>query len=102
MAYSRLYQNEKFTECEMIKNFNDEYHASNNTVLQYLTDYTKEHFINKRSPEAHENYKIWAEENGLSVQSRKLFVQSVYDVFGLILTPKTIGGKTARVFHEKD
>ena len=67
-----------------------------------MNDYTKEHFIDKRSPEAHENYKIWAEENGLSVQSRKLFVQSIYDVFGLILLPKKIGGKTARVFLEKD
>ena len=101
-GYIRLYQNENFTECKMIKDFNDEYHTSNNTVLQYLADYTKEHFINKRSPEAHENYKIWAEENGLSVQSRKLFVQSVYDIFGLVLAPKSIGGKSARVFQEKE
>jgi putative DNA primase/helicase len=100
-AYTRLYKNECFTECEMIKEFNNEYHSSNNTVLQYLADYTKDHFIGLRSPEAHENYKIWAEENGLSVQSRKLFVQSVYDIFGLALTPKNINGKTARVFQEK-
>ncbi len=100
-GYLRLYQNETFTECEMIKKFNEDYHESNNTVLQYFADYTKDHFIGLRSPEAHENYEIWATENGLSVQSRKLFVQSMYDVFGLALMAKTIHGKTARVFQEK-
>ena len=99
-AYMRLYQNESFTECKLINDFNYEYHAANNTVLQYLQDYTKEHFINLRTPEAHDNYTIWCEDNGLVVQSKKLFVQSIYDVFGLVVLPKKIHGKTARVFQE--
>jgi putative DNA primase/helicase len=84
----------------LIKAFNDEYHASNNTVLQYLNDYNKEHFIGMRSPEAYQDYEIWAEENGLNVQSKKLFTQSMYDVFNLVLEPKKIGGKTARVVQK--
>lgn len=99
-AYKRLYKNQGFTECELVQNFNDEYHRANNTVLQYLADFRKEHFFNKRSPEVYEEYEIWAEENGLSVQSRKLFIQSIYDVFGLQLISKKINGKSARVFAE--
>lgn len=99
-AYMRLYKTEKFTESEKVNKFNEEYHANNNSVLQYLEDYTKEDFINLRSPEAFENYEIWAIENGCSVQSKKLFVQSIYDVFGLVILSKKINGKTARVFQD--
>lgn len=99
-GYLRLYDNEKFTECDLVNKFNDEYHAENNSVLQYLQDFEKDSFIGLRSPEAYEEYETWAEENGLNVQSRKLFVQSIYDVFGLSIKPKTINKKTARVFTE--
>ena len=99
-AYQRLYKNEGFTFSEAVENFNTEYHEQNNTVLQYLQDYEKSDFLGLRSPEAYENYEQWAEENGLPSQSKKLFVQSLNDVFGLSLKAKKINGKTARVFLE--
>ena len=99
-GYKRLYTNEKFTDCGIVNKFNEDYHAENNSVLQYLEDFDKDHFLDRRSPEAYEEYEIWAEENGLNVQSRKLFVQSVYDVYGLTIKPKYINRKTARVFSE--
>jgi putative DNA primase/helicase len=99
-AYQRLYKNEGFTYSEAVENFNSEYHEVNNTVLQYLQDYEKNDFLGLRSPEAYENYERWGEENGLPIQSKKLFVQSVNDVFGLSLKPKKINGKTARIFLE--
>src|SRR5699024_7402101 len=99
-GYNRLYTNEKFTDCGIVNKFNEDYHAENNSVLQYLEDFDKDHFLDRRSPEAYEEYEIWAEENGLNVQSRKLFVQSVYDVYGLTIKPKYINRKTARVFSE--
>ena len=99
-AYQRLYKNEGFTFSEAVEAFNNEYHEINNTVLQYLQDYEKTDFLGMRSPEAYENYERWAEENGLPIQSKKLFVQSLEDVLGLYLKPKKINGKTARVFLE--
>jgi putative DNA primase/helicase len=99
-GYERLYKNEGFTFSEVVENFNNEYHEQNNTALQYLQDYEKNDFLGLRSPEAYEKYEVWTEENGLSTQSKKLFTQSVFDVFGLSLKSKTINGKTARVFLE--
>lgn len=99
-GYLRLYQNEKFTDCALVTNFNDTYHAENNSVLQYLEDLSADDLIGLRSPEAYEAYEIWAQENGLNVQSKKLFVNSVHDVFGLDLKAKKINKKTARVFSE--
>lgn len=101
-AYLRLYKNRKFTESKIVTQFNEKYHKENNTALEYLMDFTEKDFINLRSPEAYDQYEIWAEENGVSVQSRKLFVQSLYDTFGLTLQPKKINGKTARVFGKSE
>lgn len=99
-GYFRLYTNEKFTDSDIVTKFNTDYHAENNSVLQYLEDFEMESFVDRRSPEAYEEYEIWAEENGLNVQSRKLFVQSLYDVFGLTVGVKKINRKSARVFIE--
>jgi len=87
-AYKRLYENEEFTESKLIQDFNDEYHRENNTVLQYLEMKKAENFIGKKSPEAYREYEEWAEENGLNVQSRKLFVNSISRVFHLKPLPR--------------
>lgn len=100
-GYFRLYQNEEFTHSDIVAEFNDNYHTENNTVLQYLEDYDKDYFINRRSPEAYEEYEIFSLENGLSVQSRKLFVETINEKFGLSLGVKKINNKTARVFMEE-
>jgi len=99
-GYKRLHENEGFTESEMVTKFNEEYHENNNTVLEYLSDYKKDHFLGSRSRDAYEDYETWAKDNGLNVQSNKLFKQSVYDVFGLLSLPRKINGKSARVFLE--
>lgn len=99
-AYMDVYKNEGLTESALVTNFNEEYHAANNTVLMYLEDYNKDYFYLQKSPDVYECYKVWAEENGLSAQSKKLFQESIYDVFGLVLRNKKINGKTARVFQE--
>jgi putative DNA primase/helicase len=99
-GYMRLYQNQDFTESEMVTKFNEEYHENNNTVLEYLNDYDKDFFLGARSKEIYDNYEIWAEDNGLNVQSKKLFNESIYDVFGLKSLPRKINGKSARVYQE--
>jgi putative DNA primase/helicase len=95
-AYKRLHKNKGFTHSETVKKFNDDYHQENNTVLQFLDFKEKRHLIGKKSPEAYQEYEEWAEENGLNIQSRKIFVKSVFDVFGLELKSKNKG----RVFSE--
>ena len=99
-AYFRMYENESFTDSAIVNKFNENYHDENNTVLQYLKDYQKEDFIGRRSPECYDEYEIHCIENGISVQSRKLFVQSVCEVMGLTLGVRKINKKSARVFTE--
>lgn len=101
-GYFRLYENGKFTESDRINKFNKDYHAQNNTAIEYIHDYEIDYFIGKRSPEIYEDYEKWAEENGVNVQSRKLLKETIENELGLEITAKKINGKTAKVFAEKD
>jgi putative DNA primase/helicase len=97
-GYFRLYDNETFTQCDIVEKFNNEYHEENNGVLMYLADYTKDDLEGKRPPEVYEEYETWANENGMTVHSKKLLTQSIYDRFGLKIGVKKINRKTARVY----
>lgn len=98
-GYMRLYQNQKFTDSVKIDEFNQSYHEENNSAIAYLRDLTKEDLIDKRSPEVHELYEIWAKENGLGVQSNRSFQATVKIIFDLIVKPSKLNGKTARVYR---
>lgn len=87
-GYKRLYENEGFTESEVVKKFNEDYHRENNTVLEYLENKTVNDFLAKRSPEAYYEYEAWTNDNGMNTQSRKLFVNSVKQKFNLDLQPR--------------
>lgn len=99
-GYQRLYENESFTYSDIVAKFNNKYHEENNNVYQYLDDYTEDYFLNKRTPEVYAEYEIWAEENGVNIQSRKLFVSSVCEKYGLEVKAKKVNRKTQKVFQK--
>lgn len=103
-AYKRLYENFNFTECQKVQEFNKDYHETNNNCLAFLLDYDKHHFIGKRAPEVYEEYKVWAEENyGVdSAISSRIFQETLKKEFDLVVYPKKINGKTARVYMAKE
>jgi putative DNA primase/helicase len=100
-GYMRLYQNQRFTDCEKVNKFNEIYHSENNTALLYIGDFEIKDFIGKRPPSIYEDYVTWCEENGLNSQSKKLFASTVKDVLNLTVRNKRINGKTARVYSEE-
>lgn len=100
-GYQRLYQNGKFTDSERISKFNNEYHQTNNTTLEFIKDFEPEYFVGKRTPEIYEGYETWAEENGLNVQSKKMLKETIEEHFGMEIVSKKINKKTSRVFAMK-
>lgn len=101
-GYMRLYRNEGFTESPIVKEYNEKYHQINNNCIEFLQDFEPAHFEGKRAPESYDEYQNWAEENGLNVHSRKLFNESMDKELGLVIYPKKINGKTARVYLTKE
>lgn len=101
-GYTRLYENQSFTNSVVIQKFNQDYHEENNTTLMFIRDREIEDFLGKRSPEIYEEYETWCLENGLNVQSAKLMKNSIKELMPIDLRSKRINGKTAQVFRVID
>nr|WP_306801002.1 DUF5906 domain-containing protein [Melissococcus plutonius] len=99
-GYMRLYKNQKFTDSDKVKQFNDQYHIDNNSAIEFINDLKKEDIIGKKSPEIYREYETWAEENGVNVQSKKLVKDTIYAIYGLEIKAKKINGKTCKVYQE--
>nr|WP_306803528.1 DUF5906 domain-containing protein [Melissococcus plutonius] len=99
-GYMRLYKNQKFTESEKVKQFNEQYHRENNSAIEFINDLKKEDIKGKKSPEIYQEYEIWAEENGVNVQSKRLVKDTIYAMYGLEIRAKKINGKTSKVYQE--
>lgn len=97
-GYLRLYENKQFTHSQLVEEFNDRYHEENNTSIAYIQDLLPQDILNKRTPEVYEEYRIWCEENGENLQSPKLFRETITEIFGYIVKPKKINGKTQKVY----
>jgi putative DNA primase/helicase len=97
-GYFRIYENKGFTESQIISEFNDKYHLMNNNIIEFLEDYTQEHFEGKRSKETYGEYEVWAEENGLNPLGKKLFQEMMLKIHNLELRKTSRNGKSARLY----
>lgn len=97
-GYMRLYENQRFTTCNLVTDFNEKYHEENNSALIYLNDMSAEDFEEIQPPSMYVEYEMWCEENGMNTQSKKMFNNSVCEVFNMEIKVKKINKKSARVF----
>lgn len=97
-GYFRLYEHGKFTDCHIVEEFNDRYHSENNTAIEYIEALDPEDILGRRSPEIYDQYEVWCEENGLNVQSPKLFKSTVVEIHRMDTKPRKVNGKSQRVF----
>lgn len=100
-AYYALYENAGFTESDKVQEYNHQYHEENNGTLIFVRDHKPEDFIGLRPPEVYDQYEIWAEENGITVQSKKILKETLEVELGLIVGVKKVAGKTAKVYVKK-
>lgn len=98
-GYMRLYENQAFTNCDKVTEFNEKYHRENNSAIEFIKDLNKEDIIGKKSPEIYQEYETWANDNGVNVQSKKLVRDTIYNIHGLEIRAKKINGKTAKVYQ---
>lgn len=99
-GYMRLYKTQKFTDSVKVTEFNQSYHEENNSAIMYVNDLVKESFIGKKPPEVYDLYTLWATENGLNVQSARLFGETLKEIHSVKVAVKKIQGKSSRVYTE--
>jgi putative DNA primase/helicase len=100
-AYFRLLEKGDFTYSEKVDSFTNQYHDDNNSCITFVNDHKADDFIGQRPPSVYEDYKVWAEEQGRNVQTKKQFKTTMEEIHGLIVKAKKINGKTTDVYMEK-
>lgn len=96
-GYLRLFKNGKWSECKIVKEYNDLYHEGNNIALQFAKDIDPDNeLIGKTITEIREDFYQWETEGRKF--SPKLFKAAVWDLYGIGVGKSKINGKTARVF----
>ncbi|EAG7220754.1 DNA primase, partial [Listeria monocytogenes] len=91
---------EDFTKTSKVEEFNARYHEDNDSTLEFVHDLDILDVEGKRGPEIYEEYELWAEENGLNVQSRRALNTTIKSVLDLETKPVKINGKTARIYQK--
>ena len=85
-AYQRLYKNKAFTFCNIVDDFNQQYHHFNDNLNQFLDEYpNKEDWIGMGKNNANNLYKQWCEENDelQAKQHKERLFDKIKERFGL-------------------
>lgn len=96
-GYKRLYKNQTWTECEAVKEYNDQYHEENNVSLQFARDLDPEtEIVGKTISDMELAFMEWSTDERKF--SPKLFKAAVWDLYEIGIGRMKTGGTTRRVF----
>lgn len=99
-GYERLYRNERWTECEVVKEYNDQYHEQNNICAQFAKDLDPDtEIVGKTVSEMQAAFRDWDTEDRKF--SSKLFKAAVWDLYKIGLGRSKANGKTRRTFMKQ-
>ena len=102
-GYLRLYENGRFSKCDVVEEYNAEYHEENDPTSIFLGDYTREDLLNERSQQLYEDFKLWKSENGYPPEGgQRALYTKIDEMFGLVSMGVRINKKTQRCFVPKD
>ena len=96
-GYQRLYQNEAWSKCKIVQDYNDQYHEDNNVCLQFARDLDPDtEIVGKTVSEIKMDFYEWSSDDRKF--SSKLFQDAVWDLYQIGLGRAKQNGKTRRVF----
>ncbi|MGO3792502.1 MAG: DNA primase family protein, partial [Enterococcus gilvus] len=99
-AYFELWNREKFSTSKALEEFNRKYHEENNSALEWVEELKTEDIEGRKGPEVYEEYEVWAQENGLNVQSKRQLNTTIKELLKMEPQPRKINGKSARVYMD--
>lgn len=81
-GYQRLYENEEFTECEIINEFTQEYIEENNSAIEFVRDVTELQDIEFHTwAEIRERYRAWCRDNDKSERKKDDVRKIIKDIY---------------------
>lgn len=98
----RVLANYSFTESESVEKALIEYEENNNPVLLFFKEIDREDVINKSSRDLYSKYALFCAEGGFNAMSNVEFSKKIKQKYNVEIKTKKLGGKTYRVFVEKE
>ena len=99
-GYKRLYQNMEWTECQIVNEYNEQYHENNNVCVRFAKDLDPDtEIVGKTVNEIQEAFLEWNTED--QKFKSKLFKEAVWDLYQIGLGKAKVSGKTKRVFMKQ-
>jgi putative DNA primase/helicase len=96
----RVLENRQFTKSDVGEREKNEYMKDNNNVLQWLDDEPK--IENESVNDVYLNYDVWCARNGTHPVKKLNLSKTLKKHGGYISKPKSIEGKTARVYVKEN
>ena len=93
----RVFENNGFTEPQVVKDVIEEYAKENNNVIQFMDSISVE---GRDSASVYNDYKFWCIENGVMAFKIRRFNQEVRKHSSLDLVIERQGGKTVQVWRQ--
>ena len=100
-GYKRLYKNMEWTRCQVVEDYNAQYHENNDICRQFAEDLDPDdELVGKTVNEMQEEFYRWDSEG--SKFSKKNFAAAVWDLYKIGIGTAKIGGKSKKVFMKQE
>lgn len=100
-GYIRLWENGKWTESEVVKEFNAKYHADNNPTKDFAESLKDDEILGKNMSEMRSAFAEWCGDDTVKFSSKE-FKAAVNSVRNFEIKPSWVDGKTKKVFCRID
>ena len=96
-GYKRLYTDLQWTTCNIVDEYNQQYHENNDLCRQFAKELDPEtEIIGKTIKEIRDAFFLWDSED--TRFSKKSFTAAVWDLYQIGIGVSKVGGKSRRVF----
>ena len=99
-GYLRLYHANKWTTCKVVEDYNNQYHEENNVSLQFARDLDPDtEIVGYTVNEIKQAFFEWSSDDRKF--SSKLFLEAVWDLYGIGIGISKKEGKTRKVYMKQ-
>lgn len=99
-GYKRLYNNQAWTESQIVVEYNEQYHENNNVSMQFAKELDPDDdIVGKTIKDLSTEFYEWSTDDRKF--SSKLFKEAVWDLYQIGIGAKKLNGKTSWVFMKQ-
>ena len=100
-GYKRLYNNQAWTESQIVVDYNEQYHENNNVSMQFAKELDPDDdIIGKTINDLSVEFNQWSTDERKF--NSKLFKEAVWDLYQIGIGSKKVNGKSSWVFMRQD